>query len=110
MQTYNGFSNYTTQRVAEDLAIRGIDLIHFGGGDIGFDPMMVDEYELADAIRKTVDELLRVNAGDTDGGLAVYYARLFVADCNWLELAMMMIDNEIEEEKKQDEYFERSGR
>jgi hypothetical protein len=112
MNTYNGFTNYTTQRVADDLAIRGIDYTSFANDDAQFvdHPDLCDEYELAEAIRKKVDELICGDVGIVNNGLGIYYARLFVADCNWVELAQYFIDNQVDEIMKMEEYFAQSGR
>lgn len=112
MQTYNGFTNYTTQRVAEDLAIRGIDYCSFGNDEAQFldHPELCDEYELAEAIKSKVLSLIYANTTDSISNLGTYYALLFVADCNWLELAKHFIDSQVHEIERMEKYYAQSGR
>ena len=76
MTTYNGWANYATWRVNLEI-FDGFDIT-----DNGWDRL--DYFDLMDACKDYVDEILDM---DGKGGLAVDYARAFVSDVNWHEIA-----------------------
>jgi hypothetical protein len=81
MSDYNGWTNYSTWRVNLEL-IDGLD-----PRDMGWHKL--DRYDLASALKDYVDELLE---SSTPEGIALDYARAFVSDVNWYEIAEGMIE------------------
>lgn len=88
-KTYNGWTNYATWRVNLEV-FDDIDL-----RDIFRDKPTVEE--VSDYLETMVDEIL-----EQDGkGLALDYARSFVSDVNYHEIAEHLIDAaEYEEEEE----------
>jgi hypothetical protein len=82
---YNGWTNYATWRVNLEM-FDGFDAREYvTDADDEFDAS-----ELADNLKCYADELLTMN-GET--GLAVDYARAFLSDVNWYEIAEHMLDD-----------------
>ena len=80
MSNYNGWSNYPTWRIY--LEIIG-DYVDINGGELGLVDLSVPE--LAQDFENMVDDLLVAEAGANS--LALDYARAFVSDCDWFEMA-----------------------
>jgi len=80
---YNGWTNYATWRVNLEM-FDGIDVRETFSIDADDDAA-----ELASALNQYADELLTMNGNE---GLALDYARAFMADVNWYEIAEHMID------------------
>jgi len=80
---YNGWTNYATWRVNLEM-FDGIDVRETFSIDADDDAS-----ELANALEQYADELLTMNGNE---GLALDYARAFMADVNWYEIAEHMID------------------
>lgn len=78
---YNGWINYATWRVNLEI-FDGLSL-----SDMGWQKL--DEYDLAEALKDHVDEVLFCDIDDT--GLAADYARAFLQDVSWREIAQHMI-------------------
>ena len=96
--TYNGWTNYATWR---------INLEVFDGWDCTNIPMLTrycepDPWEIAEYLREYVDEIL---GGPCEEGLTLDYARAFVAQVNWHEIAMHFVEtwNDIIAEESQDD-------
>jgi hypothetical protein len=81
---YNGWTNYATWRV---------NLEMFDGMDV-YDAFRIteddDASELASALEQYADDMLTMNG---EKGLVVDYARAFMADVNWYEIAEHMLDD-----------------
>jgi hypothetical protein len=81
---YNGWTNYATWRVNLEI-FDGIDLEYFtdeiGTGDV---------YALSKRLEEFADNVISVD-GTTDC-FAVDYARAFLADVNWYEIAEHLVD------------------
>jgi hypothetical protein len=81
---YNGWTNYATWRV---------NLEVFDGMDV-YDAFRIteddDASELASALEQYADDMLTMNG---EKGLVVDYARAFMSDVNWYEIAEYMLDN-----------------
>lgn len=78
--TYNGWTNYATWRVNLEI---------FDGmspSDVYGDETPPDVWALENAMKEYADEML---SGDS---LAVSYARAFLADVNWTEIARHKIE------------------
>jgi hypothetical protein len=80
MTNYNGWTNYATWRVNLE-TIDGLD-----PRDMGWHRL--DKYDLAEALRDYVNEIL----DSTPEGIALDYARAFISDVNWYEIAKSMIE------------------
>lgn len=83
---YNGWTNYATWRVNLEM-FDGIDPRDYWADEIDED----SAYDLS----KQLEEFA-LNIIDEDGtreGLAVDYARAFLADVNWYEIAEHMLDD-----------------
>jgi hypothetical protein len=80
---YNGWTNYATWRV---------NLEMFDGMDV-YDAFRIteddDASELASALEQYADDMLTMNG---EKGLVVDYARAFMSDVNWYEIAEHMLD------------------
>ena len=81
---YNGWTNYATWRVNLEI-FDGFDPSDYFSG---FDPENVQA--LADGLSDYADQVLFECA--TVEGLAADYARAFLADVNWYEIAQHMLD------------------
>ena len=81
---YNGWANYATWRVNLEM-FDGMDVRETFSIDADDDTS-----ELARALRHYADELLTMNGEE---GLALDYARAFMQDVDWHEIAQHMIDN-----------------
>jgi hypothetical protein len=81
---YNGWTNYATWRV---------NLEVFDGMDV-YDAFRIteddDASELASALEQYADDMLTMNG---EKGLVVDYARAFLSDVNWHEIAEHMLDD-----------------
>jgi hypothetical protein len=81
---YNGWTNYATWRVNLEM-FDGFDAReYFTDADDEFDAS-----ELADNLKAYADDMLTING---EKGLAVDYARAFMADVNWYEIAEHLLD------------------
>jgi hypothetical protein len=81
---YNGWTNYATWRVNLEI-FDGFDpREHFTAPDEGFDAS-----ELVDYLKDYADDIVTM---DNIEGLAVDYARAFLSDVNWYEIAEHMLD------------------
>jgi hypothetical protein len=78
---YNGWTNYATWRVNLEM-IDGLD-----PSDFGFEGL--DPYDLGQALKDYADEILCQGCGYE--GLVLDYARAFLSDVNWAEIARHMI-------------------
>lgn len=82
---YNGWTNYATWRVNLEM-IDGMDAESFGvDPDDEEDP---DPSDVANAIQSFVDEIM----DEGPDGLAKDYAKAFLSDVNWHEIASHKID------------------
>jgi hypothetical protein len=79
-QTYNGWANYATWR---------INLEIFDGMD--FTGYSNDEYELSQQLKDYVEDCI---FDVYDEGLVKDYARAFISDVNWMQIAKSIILNE----------------
>lgn len=80
--TYNGWTNYATWRINLEI-FDGTDL-----EDMSWDGM--DESELAQALEEYAHEIVFMDCKD---GLASDYARAFMSDVNWYEIAQHLLED-----------------
>lgn len=83
--SYNGYTNYETWRVKLEM-LDGIDPTL-----LGFD----DVYDFAEYLKDYVDDCLAMSAKE---GFALDYARAFVAEVNWREIATSLTEAYADEE------------
>jgi hypothetical protein len=81
MTNYNGWTNYATWRVNLEI-FDGIDPTEMGWHKL-------DKWDFADALREQAKDIIEM---DVREGLALDYARAFLADVNWHEIADAMRD------------------
>ena len=81
MANYNGWTNYATWRVTLEI-FDGFDL-----RDAGLHRL--DVYDLSQTLKDYADDTLTI---DGASGLAIDYARAFISEVNWREIAQSMID------------------
>lgn len=89
--TYNGWTNYATWRV-------NLEIFD------GVDPrdLMTDEkdpYDLGQYFKEYANDLLEIDAKE---GLALDYARAFISDVNWYEIAKHKLEEYADEEDMAD--------
>lgn len=84
-ERYNGWSNYETWRVNLELCDDQINSLSHDR--ITFDSVDI----LADHLREYVDDVL-TNFGERSDSIALDYARAFVSDVDWYEIAEHGID------------------
>jgi len=78
---YNGWTNYATWRVNLEI-FDGLDPREMGWHTL-------DKYALASVIKEYANEMIEI---DVREGLALDYARAFLSDVNWHEIAEAMIE------------------
>lgn len=82
---YNGWTNYETWRV---------NLEVFDGLDMDDVPRTIDNpYDLAEYLKEMAEEIV---CGDAEG-LAVDYARAFLSEVDYRQIATSMIEDQQEE-------------
>lgn len=86
--SYNGWSNYETWRVNLEI-LDGIDSDQFQG---------MDNDDVAEALEMIVNEVISTNQL-----IATDYARSFVSEVNYNEIASHIIEDMEEEEEDEDE-------
>jgi len=80
--SYNGWTNYATWRVNLEI-FDGIE-----AEDMGWNRL--DLYDLAQAMKDYANEIIEM---DVKEGLALDYARAFVSEVNWTEIAKHMLED-----------------
>jgi hypothetical protein len=90
MEKCNGWTNYATWRVNLEV----FDQLGLGDfwGYADAMPENVNVYDLSIQLKDYADDLIVENSVD---GLARDYARAFLNDVNWYEIASAMVKNEM---------------
>jgi len=93
-KTYNGWTNYATWRINLEI-FDGFDPSDYYSA---FDPS--DAYELGQNLKQYAEEVIFECGYDERGqtNLMADYARAFLLDVNWQEIAQHMINDYIEEQ------------
>jgi hypothetical protein len=81
MSKYNGYTNYATWRVNLEL-FDGFDLSDMGGKSLEID-------DAAELLKEFANELVESDAK----GFALDYAKAFLANVNWHEIAFHVVAN-----------------
>ena len=94
-ETYNGWSNYETWR---------INLEIFDGVTLeDMNTVEVDPYNLKDYLQEYAEEIVFLDShigGKTPSSLMEDYARAFLSDVNWYEIAKHIINDHIAENQE----------
>ena len=94
-KTYNGWSNYETWR---------INLEIFDGVTLeDLNTVEVDPYNLKDYLQEYAEEIVFLDShigNKTPSSLMEDYARAFLSDVNWYEIAEHIIKDHIEENQE----------
>jgi hypothetical protein len=94
-KTYNGWSNYETWR---------INLEIFDGVTLeDMNTVEVDPYELKNYLQEYAEEIVFLDShigGKTPSSLMEDYARAFLSDVNWYEIAQHMVNDYILENQE----------
>lgn len=85
--TYNGSANYATWRVKLEI-FDGMDVI----GAFPYEISEGDVYALAQQLKEYALHLISISHGDTEC-LAESYARAFLREVDWEEIAQSIIKN-----------------
>lgn len=103
MSTYNGWTNYATWRINLEV-FDGLEPNDLGCFSRYKEPELSD---VAEYLSEHVDEILcnHASGGPCGEGLTLDYARAFVDQVNWHEIAQHFIDAwaELMEEENQDD-------
>ena len=93
--TYNGWSNYATWRINLEV-FDGITLEDMN-------TVEVDPYELKDYLKDYAEEIIFLDShidGKTPNCLMEDYARAFLSEVNWYEIAQHLVNDYIEENQE----------
>ena len=99
--TYNGWTNYATWRVNLEV-LDGIDIQDFGMVDDA-DPNI---YEISLSLKDYAEEIVFLDShigGKSPSSLMEDYARAFLSDVDWYEIAEHLVADYIEENKESTE-------
>jgi hypothetical protein len=89
---YNGWTNYATWRVNLEV-FDGVEPEHFDLEE-GEAMTLVDAHELAEAMQSYAEEIIFIGYDERrPSNLMEDYARAFLQEVNWYELATHFIDN-----------------
>lgn len=94
-RTYNGWSNYATWRINLEV-FDGITLEDMN-------TVEVDPYELKDYLKDYAEEIIFLDShigGKTPNSLMEDYARAFLSEVNWYEIAQHMVNDYILENQE----------
>lgn len=94
-KTYNGWTNYATWR---------INLEIFDGVTLeDMNTVEVDPYQLKDYLQEYAEEIVFLDShigGKTPSSLMEDYARAFLSDVNWYEIAEHLVNDHIAENQE----------
>jgi hypothetical protein len=96
--TYNGWSNYATWRINLEI-FDGIDVGDFDG----VDDSEPDTYKISLQLKDYAEEIVFLDSqigGKSPSSLMEDYARAFLSEVNWYEIAKHMVNDYIEENQE----------
>lgn len=101
---YNGWTNYATWRVNLEI-FDNLDLSEFDGVEDKVDPELICVYTLAEALQERAEYYVFDCEGRSyderrPSSLMEDYARAFLQDVNWYEIAQHLVDDYIAENKE----------
>ena len=106
--TYNGWTNYATWRINLEV-FDGLELEDFGGQDKNFDPELICLHTLAEALQERAEEIIFLDSnigGKSPSSLLEDYARAFLQDVNYYEIAEHLVQDHIAENQEEEVYDE----
>lgn len=89
MTECNGWTNYATWRINLEI-FDGIE-----AADMGWDGL--DLYNMAQAMKDYADEIIEMDVKEC---LALDYARAFVSEVNWYDIAKHYVDQQPDDEQE----------
>jgi hypothetical protein len=99
---YNGWTNYATWRINLEV-FDGLELEDFGGQDKNFDPELICLHTLAEALQERAEEIIFLDShigGKSPSSLLEDYARAFLQDVNYYEIAEHLVQDHIAENQE----------
>ena len=105
---YNGWTNYATWRINLEV-FDGLELEDFGGQDKNFDPELICLHTLAEALQDRAEEIIFLDShigGKSPSSLLEDYARAFLQDVNYYEIAEHLVQDHIAENQEEEVYDE----
>jgi hypothetical protein len=87
MSTYNGWTNYATWRVNLEI-FDGLDVEDMGWNEL-------ELYDMAQAFKEYANEVIEMGAQE---GLALDYARAFLSDVDWYDIAKHYVVEQSDDE------------
>ena len=90
---YNGWTNYATWRINLEV-FDSMELSDFNGEDDNFDPELVCVHTLAEALQDRAEDIIFLDShigGKSPSSLVEDYARAFLQEVNYYEIAKHMI-------------------
>jgi hypothetical protein len=100
--TYNGWSNYATWRINLEI-FDDFDISKFNGIEDQVDPELICLHTLSDVLKDYAEEVVfSGNRYDerSPTNLMEDYARAFLSDVNWYEIAKHMVNDYILENQE----------
>ena len=100
--TYNGWSNYATWRINLEV-FDGFDISEFNGIEDEVDPELICLHTLSEVLKDYAEEIVFLDShigGKTPSSLMEDYARAFLCDVNWYEIAKHMVNDYILENQE----------
>jgi hypothetical protein len=97
-ETYNGWTNYATWRVNLEI-FDDLDISEFDGVEDKVDPELICIHTLAEALKERAEFYIFECNESKQSNLMEDYARAFLSDVNWYEIAKHKVDDFIEENK-----------
>ena len=85
-ETYNGWTNYATWRINLEI-FDGFDAVeYYSKADLN------DAYTLGDSLKDYAEQVIFECGECNENSLAGSYAKAFLSDVNWTEIASAMIE------------------
>ena len=99
---YNGWTNYATWRINLEV-FDGLELSDFNGQDDNVDPELICLHTLAEALQDRAEEIIFSDSyigGKNPSSLLEDYARAFLQDVNYYEIAEHLVQDHIAENQE----------
>jgi hypothetical protein len=90
-KTYNGWTNYATWRINLEI-FDDLDMSEFDGVEDKVDPELICPHTLAEALQERAEFYIFECNESKQSSLMEDYARAFLSDVNWYEIAEHMIE------------------
>ena len=97
--TYNGWSNYATWRINLEI-FDDLDISEFHGIEDKVDPELICLHTLSEALQERAEFYIFECDHRKPSSLMEDYARAFLSDVNWYEIAKHMVNDYIAENQE----------